>query len=185
MVMKQGTQIRISGKVSTLMKFANTLCYFFGFKYEEPLPEEFRLFSKGEKDKKHSFMVFLTKLKDLRKVTIKVGYETSKGSPETSTFVMDDLIPANIYNELQICFTIAQDFISGSMAYLNGKAQFFDVVNHLGYNFDEDKDRNVILDKEAKFDGKVILSIFNIIEGGGGLLNSQEKDPELVKNCKA
>lgn len=42
-----------------------------------------------------------------------------------------------LYNELQVCFTMTQDFISGSMAYLNGKAEFFDVVKQLGYNYDE------------------------------------------------
>jgi hypothetical protein len=100
LVLKSGTQIKIQGKITTMMKFSNTLCYFFGFKYEEPLSEEFRLLSKGEKDKKHSFFVYLQKKKDLRKVMVKVGYETSKGSPESSTFLMDDPIPPNIYNEL-------------------------------------------------------------------------------------
>lgn len=54
LVLKSGTQIKIQGKVTTLMKFSNTLCYFFAFKYEEPLSEEFRLLSKGDKEKKHS-----------------------------------------------------------------------------------------------------------------------------------
>lgn len=80
---------------------------------------------------------------------------------------------------------MAQDFISGAMAYLNGKAQFFDIVNHLGFNFDEEQDKYLILDKEAKFDGKIIFSMFNIIEGGGGLIYSQESHPELVKECKS
>lgn len=74
------------------------MCYFFAFKYEEPLSDEFRLLSKGEMDKKHSLVILLSKKKDVRKVVVKVGYETSKGSPETSTFVMDDPIPPQIYN---------------------------------------------------------------------------------------
>lgn len=71
------------------------------------------------------------------------------------------------------------------MSYLNGKAEFFDKVNGLGFNFDEAQDKYVILDKETHFDGKVIMSMFNIIEGGGGLINSQEKHPELLKKCKS
>lgn len=134
--LKGGTQITIANKVTTLMKFSNTLCYFFALNFFEPMPDEFRLLGKGPKDKKHSFFIFLNKIKGKRHVVVKVGYETSKGSPKTMTFQMEKEILPESYNELQVCFTMTQDFISGSMAYLNGKAEFFDVVKQLGYNYD-------------------------------------------------
>jgi hypothetical protein len=73
--------------------------------------------------------------------------------------------------------------MSGVMTYLNGKAEFFDVVKQLGYNFDEYQNRHILLDKEAKFEGKIVLNMFLIIEGGGGLINSQEDHADLIKSC--
>ena len=84
--LKGNTQVTIPNKVTTIMKFSNTLCYFFALNYFEPLPDEFKLMGKGPKDKKHSFFIYLNKVKGKRHVVIKVGYETSKGSPKTMTF---------------------------------------------------------------------------------------------------
>jgi hypothetical protein len=84
--LKEGSQIEIPSNITTIMKFSNTLCYFFAMNYYEPLPEEFKLLGKGPKDQKHSFFIYLNKIKGKRYVVVKVGYETDNKSPKTRTF---------------------------------------------------------------------------------------------------
>lgn len=182
--LKQGAQINIPTKVTTIMKFSNTLCYFFGINYFEPLPDEFKLLGKGIKDAKHSFFIFLNKVKGKRRVVVKIGYETLSKSPKTKTFSTKKAIKPKIYNEVEVCFTMSQDYISGTMVYLNGKVQYFDVMKKMSYDYDKYASEHQLLDKDVKFEGKIILTTFLIIEGGGGVINSQEKHPEFVKVCQ-
>lgn len=181
---KTGTQIVIPTKITTSYKFTNTLCYFFGFQFEEPLTDDFKLFGRGDAGSKHSLFINLRKVKEERFVVLRVIYITSSQSPETMEFKMKAPILPSTYNELQVCFTIAQDFFSSGMAYLNGQVEYFDVVKQMGFNYDEYSHKNVILDKEASFKGSIEIVSFIIVEGGGGVLNSQQTHPEMVETCR-
>lgn len=174
------TYIEIPQNITASVKNFKTLCYYFGFSFEEPLGKNYRLLGRGESDKPHSIEIFLNRRNGFRTISVKVGFVTSQGSPKTITFQDERRVNNATYNEAQICVSFVLDNIASAFVYLNGEVKFLEIVTGFVIDLDKNGDKHEILDKDNSHKGKLTLNLFNVIEGGGGALLSQE-DQEQVE----
>lgn len=83
--------------------------------------------------------------------------------------------------KLQVCLSTSFTNITAASFFLNGKTTIF--PNKMGLNFEwkENEMRNFILSNESNYDGKILLNIFNVIEGAGGIILNHMYNNKQVK----
>ena len=180
----KGTKIIVPSNQTATYGFVKTLCYFFVFQYYEELPGKYYLLKRGPVGKPFSLAIILMKSKEgYRTAHLEVGYKTKKGSPKTITFRDTRKINAELFNQLQVCFSMAQDYMSNALIYLNGKVKYFDKVNNYVFDWDaNEKDLTLADNEESAFKGKgkIVFLLFNIIEGAGNAIWSQEDQSQVM-----
>lgn len=179
----KGTYIQIDEPIEPVFKFMTTLCFFIGFEFKEPLDSEFILFLRGVAEKHNSIALVLRMKEGKRVMALKIGYITENNSPTNREFEDDRLITPDTYHEINACFGIGRDDMSSALLYLDGKVKFFDRNHDIWFDWREYSTNNTILSPNSKSEGNINLYQFSIIEGGGGVLYSQEKHAKIVSEC--
>lgn len=173
------TYIEVPANITASVVGYRNLCYYFAFSFEEPLSNDYRLLGRGPPDSPHSIEIYMNKRNGYRTISLKVGFVTLDGSPKTITFD-DDRKVKPTFNELEVCASFAVDNIASALIFLNGEVKFKEIVTGFGVNLDVYGDKHEILDKDKTHKGSFTIILFNIIEGGGGAILSQEDHPQVI-----
>lgn len=175
-----GASIELINPQTPLDPFVKTLCYFFAFKYVEPIGENFILYQRGDPGKPYSMAIKINKEK---KVVLDVGYVTTKGSPSNKQYINNKAITPDEYHEINACLSQGPDFISGGAIFLDGNVEFFDVKKSIAFDWDLNASKNSIFLDGWKDKGSVDILMFSVEEGAGGVIFSAEDHKEVAADC--
>jgi len=181
--MRDGSFINISKQVIPFDTFMGSLCFFFAFRYNEPLSDTpFVLYSRGEKGKENSIEILLKKNDTKREIIANVGFIDNSKRLQIKEYKSNDTISSGVFNNLQVCVSVmAESNISGAIIYLNDKITKFPPQQNLSFYWNETASKNVILSEtKHNYTGNITLNLFSIIEGAGNAVWSLERSNPLV-----
>ena len=185
LVLGNKAKVEVPSDQFPIYGFVKTFCFFFVFKYKEDLPEKYYLVKRGRLAEPSSLAISLIKdKKGKRTVNLEVWSKERKtnGTIIHHVFKTKRKLNATSYNELQVCFSTGQDFISSGLSYLNGHVDYFQKLNETVFNWMVFKNDLVLADNDqGEFDGNINLLIFRIIEGAGNAIWSQERDVKVSR----